>query len=238
MQTAMKHRLRHIFMAVGVITAITGIKGITPAQAGGVALGATRLVYSANDRQASLPVVNSDAQHVFLLQSWIEDIAGNRSGDFAVTPPLFVIKPSSENTLRLIHVGAPLPADRETAYWISVKAIPARDQNKPIDQSTLQLSFTSRIKLFYRPQGLQPSADQAQSLLTLTREKGLVVVHNPTPYYVTMVNIHLDGRDGAGVMVPPKNSVALLDSMSSHAVSFQTINDYGAVTPVQQKTLP
>lgn len=236
MQTMIKRRLCRTFIIVGVITALAN--GIVPAQAGGVALGATRLVYNANDRQASLPVINSDTQHVFLLQSWIEDIDGKRSGDFAVTPPLFVIKPSSENTLRLIHVGAPLPTDRETAYWISVKAIPARDQNKPADQSTLQLSFTSRIKLFYRPQGLQPSIDQAQSLLALTREQGQIVVHNPTPYYVTMVNIHLDDRDTASIMVPPKNSMTLLNSGASHTVAFQTINDYGAVTPVQQTTLP
>lgn len=238
MQRAMGRRLGRYLVAFGVVAAAVFMSTMSVAHAGGVALGATRMVYKASDRQASLPVINSDTQHVFLLQSWIEDISGKRSGDFAITPPLFVIKPGSENTLRLIHVGAPLPADRESAYWISVKAIPARDQDKPADQSTLQLSFTSRIKLFYRPDGLQPSADDAQSLLTLAREQGHVVVHNPTPYYLTMVNIRLDGRDTASVMVPPKGSAALPNSGASHSVAFQTINDYGAVTPVQQKALP
>ena len=227
---------RAALSAGAVVMAVAGLNA--SAHAGGVALGATRLVYNASERQASLPVINSDTQHVFLLQSWIEDIDGKRSGDFAVTPPLFVIKPGSENTLRLIHVGAPLPADRETAYWISVKAIPARDQNRPADQSTLQLSFTSRIKLFYRPEGLQPSADDAQSMLALARGQGAIVAHNPTPYYITMVNVRLDGRDTASVMVPPKGSAPLPGSTTSHAVAFQTINDYGAVTRVQQKTLP
>ena len=238
MQIKMKNSVHRTVMAVGLMGMAMLMGGIAQANAGGVALGSTRLIYNANDRQTSLPVINSDAQHVFLLQSWIEDVNGKRSGDFAITPPLFVIKPSSENTLRLIHVGAPLPTDRETAYWVSVKAIPARDQNKAPDQSTLQLSFTSRIKLFYRPDGLQPNAEEAQSLLTLAREQGQVVVHNPTPYYLTLVNVRLDGHEAAGVMVPPKSSAPIQGSASAHQVVFQTINDYGAVTHAQQKTLP
>lgn len=211
---------------------------VAPAYAGGVALGATRLIYSSSDRQSSLAVINSDTQHPFLLQSWIEKIDGKRNGDFAITPPLFVIKPSSENTLRLIHVGPPLPTDRETAYWISVKAIPARDQNKAPDQSTLQLSFTSRIKLFYRPEGLQPAIDDAPAMLTVTREHGQLIVHNPTPYYLTLVNVRLDGHDAPSIMVPPKDQLTLAGGASVQHMAFQTINDYGAVTREQQKTLP
>lgn len=208
------------------------------AYAGGVALGATRLIYNSSDRQSSLAVINSDAQHPFLLQSWVEDVNGKRSGDFAITPPLFVIKPSSENTLRLIHVGASLPTDRETAYWISVKAIPAKDKDKTPDQSTLQLSFTSRIKLFYRPEGLRPAADDAPAMLAITREHGQLTVHNPTPYYQTLVNIQFDGRDVPSIMVPPQGQLALAGSSTVHRVLFQTINDYGAVTRAQQKVLP
>lgn len=43
------------------------------AQAGGIALGATRVIYPADARQVSLAVTNSDKNNRFLIQSWIED---------------------------------------------------------------------------------------------------------------------------------------------------------------------
>lgn len=77
------------------------------AQAGGVALGATRVIYPADDKQVSLSVVNTDSQAVYLLQSWLEDAAGNKTQHLLVTPPLVLINPNQENTLRIVSTGAP-----------------------------------------------------------------------------------------------------------------------------------
>ena len=37
-----------------------------------VALGATRVIYPANQKQVLLPVTNNDPASVYLIQSWIE----------------------------------------------------------------------------------------------------------------------------------------------------------------------
>jgi P pilus assembly chaperone PapD len=55
-----------------------------------------------------------------------------------------------KNTLRIIDAtNNQLPQDRETLFWMNVKAIPSMDKSK-LD-NTLQLAIISRIKLYYRP---------------------------------------------------------------------------------------
>lgn len=65
-------------------------------QAGGIALGATRVIYPQGSKQTSLPIINSSASNVFLIQSWVANADGSRSTDFIITPPLFVIQPKKE----------------------------------------------------------------------------------------------------------------------------------------------
>jgi fimbrial chaperone protein len=56
-----------------------------------------------------------------------------------------------ENTLRIIDAtNNQLPQDRESLFWMNVKAIPSMDKSK-LSDNTLQLAIISRIKLYYRP---------------------------------------------------------------------------------------
>jgi P pilus assembly chaperone PapD len=57
-----------------------------------------------------------------------------------------------ENTLRIIDAtNNQLPQDRESLFWMNVKAIPSMDKSK-LSDNTLQLAIISRIKLYYRPE--------------------------------------------------------------------------------------
>ena len=67
---------------------------------GGIALGATRVIYPAEAKQTSLAITNSNKQERYLINAWIENANGQKEKTFAVTPPLFVSEPDSENTLR------------------------------------------------------------------------------------------------------------------------------------------
>ena len=58
----------------------------------GVALGATRVIYQADQKQVSLGVNNSDDRNTFLIQSWVENSDGKKDGRFVITPPLFVMQ--------------------------------------------------------------------------------------------------------------------------------------------------
>ncbi|WP_205951008.1 fimbria/pilus periplasmic chaperone [Pantoea stewartii] len=58
----------------------------------GIALGATRVVYPAGQKQVSLPVSSSDADGAFLIQSWVENAQDQKDTKLIVTPPLFMMQ--------------------------------------------------------------------------------------------------------------------------------------------------
>jgi len=209
-----------------------------PAVAGGIAPGATRVIYPESDSQASLSVSNSDGHERYLIQAWVEDDNGQRSRDFIVTPPLFTAGPKSENTLRIVYMGKPLPADREVAYRMNIKAIPAVNKEAIKDANTLQLAVLSRMKLFMRPKGLKISEMESAEHLRFHPEGRQLTIYNPTPYYQSLVNISVGNQKAKNSMVPPFGQLSLtLPAVGSGPVHYQTVNDYGAITPQQTGAL-
>nr|WP_232062591.1 type 1 fimbria chaperone FimC [Buttiauxella agrestis] len=202
--------------------------------AGGIALGATRVIYPADAKQTSLSINNSDNKERYLVNSWVENNLGVKDKTFIVTPPLFVSEPSSENTLRIIYAGPPLPADRESVFWMNVKAIPSVDKSNLEGSNVLQLAILSRIKLFVRPKNLQMQPEEAVKQLRFSRSGEHLRVHNPSPYYISTVNLKVGNEKLANTMVAPKSvAQVIIPAGINGAISFQTVNDYGAVTPVQ-----
>lgn len=110
-----------------------------------VALGATRVIYPANQKQVLLPVTNNDPASVYLIQSWIENAGDQKDTQFVITPPLFSMQGKKENTLRIINAtNHQLPGDRESLFWVNVKAIPAMEKDQK-NENTLQLAIISFI---------------------------------------------------------------------------------------------
>lgn len=202
------------------------------AYAGGVGLGATRVVYPAESKQVSLSVRNSDENSFFLVQSWIEDNKGKKVNDFVITPPLFMIKPKSENSLRITYVGEKPPTDIESAYRIVVKAIPSKDKKEnDINESSLQIAVASRIKLFYRPRAMAMSVDDAQQKIVVEQKGNEIVLNNPTPYFITMSKFSIGGKSMPSIMVDPKSEVKLpVPAGAVGKITYSTINDFGGLT--------
>ncbi len=227
----MQNKRFFLSLALTIMSAFAG----QTAFAGGIAPGATRVIYPESDSQASLAVTNSDSHERYLIQAWVEDVHGQRAHEFIVTPPLFAAAPKSENTLRIVYTGKPLPADREVVYWMNVKAIPAVDKNALKGVSTLQLAVLSRMKLFMRPDGLKMSEPESANALQFQQTAGQVIVKNPTPYYQSLVNITVGDRKLENTMVEPFGQLSLkVPAGASGPVRYQTVNDFGAIT--QQKT--
>lgn len=202
------------------------------ANAGGVGLGATRLIYNEGAKQISIAVRNTDAKGAFLLQSWIENYKGVKTEDFMITPPLNVIKPASENVLKIIQIENNLPKDRESVYWLTVKAIPGAYEKKNTNDNVLQIASASRIKIFWRPKGLNVKSENAHTMLSVSKKNNDVVLTNSSPYYLSLVEVKVGHRAMNPVMVPPKESVNL-GGIQGNSISFQTVNDYGARTKIQ-----
>lgn len=201
----------------------------------GVFLGKTRIVYPASASQASISVNNSSNSDVFLIQSWLSDKEGQKTHDFIVTPPLFVIKPGKESTLRMELTSAPAwPKDRETLYYFNVKAIPSATEGTK--SNSLQIATQTVIKVFVRPDNLPGNVGDAPKNLRCSQSGSSVKLTNPSPYYISMVNLHMAAGKHPSIMIPPKSSVDIPALSQKSGLSFQTINDFGTVTPVQECT--
>ncbi len=69
-----------------------------------VALGATRVIYPANQKQVLLPVTNNDPASVYLIQSWIENAGDQKRHPVChYATAFFPCKVKKENTLRIIN---------------------------------------------------------------------------------------------------------------------------------------
>ena len=198
----------------------------------GVALGATRVIYPAGQKQVQLAVTNNDDNSTYLIQSWVENADGQKDGRFVITPPLFAMQGKKENTLRIIDAtNDKLPQDRESLFWMNVKAIPSMDKSK-LSDNTLQLAIISRIKLYYRPGKLALSPDQAAEKLTFRRSANTLTLINPTPYYLTVTELNAGTRVLENAVVPPMGEASVkIPSDAGRDITYRTINDYGALTP-------
>ncbi len=203
-----------------------------------VALGATRVIYLANQKQVLLPVTNNDPASVYLIQSWIENAGDQKDTQFVITPPLFSMQGKKENTLRIINAtNHQLPGDRESLFWVNVKAIPAMEKDQK-NENTLQLAIISRIKMFYRPTHLAMAPEEAPAMLRFRRSGSKLTLINPTPYFITVTNMKAGNSNLPNTMVPPKGEVSVdIPHAVTGDISFQTINDYGALTPRIKATM-
>lgn len=196
---------------------------------GGISLGATRVIYPMDAKQVSLSIINSNHKERFLINSWIESSAEEKTKNFLITPPLFVAEINTENTLRIINVTTNLAQDRESVFWINVKAIPSIDKSTLVDKNTLQLAVLSRIKLFVRPISLKVRPETALESLSFSKSADGITVHNPSPYHVSFVNLLVDNQKVPNAMASPF-SKKIISAVSGNKLSYQTVNDYGGLT--------
>lgn len=209
----------------------------TIAQAG-VIVGGTRLIYDGSKKESSLSVHNPD-KVPYLIQTWVEATGdGAEKAPFMVTPPLFRLDGGQENVLRVVRTGGNLPSDKESLYWMNIKAIPAGEAKE--NQNILQIAIKSRIKLIFRPQGLKGTPEDLTSQLKWQRSGNNVQVTNPTPFYMNFMEISVAGKPVKDVTYVAPGSTAnfaLPAGASSGSVSWKIISDYGAIGPEHKSSM-
>ncbi|MFX4313820.1 fimbrial chaperone protein FimC, partial [Enterobacter sp. 63] len=79
---------------------------------------------------------------------------------------------------------------------------------------------------------------EALSQLRFERIGNQLRVSNASPYYVTLVNLSLGGKSLENLMVAPKNTAQqALPAAAGGVLSWQSVNDYGAITPARSVKL-
>lgn len=200
-----------------------------PAYAG-VVIGGTRLIYDGSKKEASLTVSNPD-NTPYLIQSWVDpEVKGGKS-PFLITPPLFRLDANSDNMLRVIMTGKGLPQDKESLFWMNIKAIPST--KKEGSQNTLQLAINTRMKLIYRPESLNKTSEWATKKLQWQVKGRQLLVNNPTPYYMNFNEVSVNGVDikDASFVAPNAQAKFNIEDKvdSSGEIVWKLINDYGGI---------
>lgn len=229
-----------------VISAVAALSAVQPAFAD-IVLSGTRIVYKASQKDTSIRLENKGATPA-LVQNWLDN--GDSNADpstinvpFNATPPVSRIEPGRGQTVKLTYTDSrALPKDRESVYWFNVLEVPPKMKDADVqDKNVLQLAFRTRIKLFYRPDGLEGSASEAPKKLQwrIQQKAGKAVVHvtNPTGYFVSFnkVDAIVGGRKYTvtSSMVAPKSESDFAISgltgtpAAKTSISYIAISDFG-----------
>jgi len=204
----------------------------------GVIINGTRLVYQGDKKESSLGLSNPDATD-YLVQSWVDSGGKNRAkAPFLITPPLFRLDAKEDNVLRVVRTGGNLPEDRESLYWLNIKAIPS---SKHVEgMNTLQIAINTRIKLLYRPSSVKGKPEEVADKLEWHREGNDLVVNNPTPFYMNFQTVTLNGHkvDKATWAVPETEThFALPGNVGGSTVAYSIITDYGSISQTVSKAV-
>ncbi|MCT4712226.1 fimbria/pilus periplasmic chaperone [Enterobacteriaceae bacterium H11S18] len=200
-----------------------------------IVITGTRVVYPSDAKEVSVKLSNKGKSPV-LIQSWMDDGNTKSKPDqikvpFVLTPPINRVEAGSGQTLRIRGLPNNLPADKESIFWLNVLEIPAKPKDaKPEKDNYLQVAFRSRIKFFYRPEGLAGSPKAAATDLKWTSQGSALHVKNTSPYYISLVDVAVGGKKADGKMLAPfgEDNYSLPASAGSK-VKAEYVNDYGAV---------
>lgn len=206
----------------------------------GIQVSGTRIIFPASDHEASIQVSNLGSEDI-MIQSWIEAERGHAQADvpFAVTPSLARLSHRKQQTLRIFYQGAGLAQDRESVVWLSVQEIPQVSESS----NNLQVAFRQRLKLFYRPNGLPGSAEEAANQLkwNLLKTDGapVLLAVNDSAFHVSLAQVRVVVGETEytveSTMVGPRDTRRMIikglpAGFSGVAqVRWESINDYGAL---------
>ncbi|MGU3428891.1 fimbria/pilus periplasmic chaperone [Enterobacter hormaechei] len=213
--------------------------GLAHASEGGIALMGTRIIHNADAARSGIAVRNKSTADSFLIQSWVENAAGGKSKDFFVAPPLYISRPQTQNEVNIKFTGQAdqLPKDRETLYYFVEKTIPSIDKSK-VGKDVVLVAVATKLKLYYRPEGLKPLPRKAPEMLELISENGELKIKNPTPYYVTLVNMSVDGKNIKDSMVSPFSALNIGVKYRGNRIKviYSSLNDFGSKVGPYEKT--
>ncbi|BBV18652.1 fimbrial chaperone [Citrobacter portucalensis] len=237
----------------GLKTLIAAVIGFASFQSSAdVVISGTRIVYQQSMKDVIVNMTNR-GQNPLLLQIWIDDGRANVSPQelklpFVITPPITRMDPGKGQSVRVTYLNQPLAQDRESLFWFNVLEIPKKSAQKDGEsQNQLQLAFRTRIKMFFRPDGLKGTAKEAMKQVkwsqTLQGGKLSVVGRNDSPYNVSISGAVFKIGDKKYEIntqsIKPFSSETMpvkgLSSTTSGEVEYIAINDYGGTEKIVSK---
>lgn len=218
---------------------------MSAASVAGIQPGSTRVIYPAGKREVTLQMINN-ATTPRLIQAWIDRGDRDTRSDtapspFFVTPPISRIEPNKGQTLRIAFIGGNVPSDRESVFWLNILELQPKSAGQKAEKSNVvQFSIRTRLKVFYRPEGLPGKPGDAVNHLRWRAEREgkdtWLACENSGVFNVSFQDIQIEGNTpspGNPIhgMCPAKGHARfqVSDVTTAHngKITLISINDYG-----------
>lgn len=204
-------------------------------------LDRTRIVFPESDKASSLKVDNQSKALPYLALSWIEDEKGHKEDTyFMALPPIQRLEAGSASQVRIVKQAATsqLPKDKESLFYFNLREVPPKSSSASDERSVMQIAMQSRIKLFWRPKAItKKPGELAEMRMEITANAKGLIVHNPTPYYITLAWLSknaktmLPGFDSL-MIAPFSTAKTSTGDYHGNYYSIGYIDDYGALKKV------
>lgn len=232
----MKKYVKSMFFAL--------LAGAAPTVSHALSLDTTRLILPQQKGEVVYRTFNNNEDVPNLVSVRLSKTPDNNEAvpNFVVSPQLFRLNPKSNNAIRVRLVSpVGLPADRESVFYVTTASLPSSPTPYRAPQETMNtggavtMSVAFQIKLFYRPLALDAPTTKTYQQVSFSRVPGGVQMNNPTPYYLALKGISIDGQavkfsKTQPNLVPPFGTqVYGTAGTLKKAVSYRLVNDFGAV---------
>lgn len=206
-----------------------------------------RYVYNESDTGGiSIDMTNGNTDS-YLMEAWVATTDENtllpKSNNtnervpFIILPPLKKMEPNTQNSWNIRRIshqvnGVDLPRDRESLFWIGIRAIPSEDKNKKENSVHLNIIPNFYFKLLYRPKEIEElKTSQLVKQVKLTRKGNSLQIENPTPFYLTFDYLKVAGnsiKNGEReITLPPFSSQEItLTSSTTGKIEWRFTDEY------------
>lgn len=192
----------------------------------GIQLGQTRVVITPGEHSSYFNIMSHD-DRPYVISAFVLDENNKRSRAFAVDPGIFQLPGREKVSVRVLQLES-LPVDQESLFWLQVNSLVARSDSSTKDSNALNLALGQRIKLFYRPTGLDGDAKYAAENLQWHLKDGYLTAVNPTKFWISMSSITINGKHhNISDMVRPLGNFKIKASNIGPEDGFAVINEYG-----------
>lgn len=193
----------------------------------GVIIGGIKFIYK--EEQAGMKIFLSNrSNQEFLINSKLLTFKGGAQSYFFISPPLFKINAGRDNYLKVLKTQTPPPSDRESMFILSVAAIP-QIKSLSTNENAVQIAVRNKLVFIYRPLSVPDITDSTYKLLKWSKNNHGLHITNPTPHYITLSRIYINGvKYIKNITIEPYSDVELHKCNTTRCtISWSAIDDTG-----------
>ncbi|MEY1424422.1 molecular chaperone [Morganella morganii] len=199
-----------------------------------------RYVYQESSKNGISITLSNNTAIPYLIETWVSGTEENAflpaenikedKAPFIILPPLKKLESHHSYSWVIRRTGnevngKTLPQDRESLFWIGMKAIPAENKSDS-DGISFKISPEFYFKLLYRPSAIENiTLADIEDKLVVKQNKNMLTLENPTPLFVTFDKLmagNTELKDG--------NALITVEPFSSKDIVLPAGNENDVIT--------